>query len=656
MKASLLGTPRTHSLAALSAYEYQKGAINQRGKKIHVTEFHFGTYVDQLFQRIVNGWIGVRLDVDGKLCTITTEDWGISTHVPGGDQRFAKDDELPWGLSLSEEEQGEVLESAPEACADMQAPLTHPHSNSAAEDYGRSPLDRQMDQGPPPSSFQHHPAEDTNPQGLRAHPQESGAAQPSGLNQSQGGSPTANGSLDANGDRDGASQGSRATTATAPYDSASAAATANAYKNKTNKTQKIYVGNLPNTTREDDLQGCFGEMGRIVGVELKIGYGFVEFENKEQAERAVQKYDGGLFLGNKIRCEVSHGGGKVAKFGEPGACFKCRQQGHWARECPNEAVDPNWRDNWKPPSKKFNDHQARPAPPPNDDLIQPPMRNGYRDDYPPARLPPRDYRPDPSAREMRDYRSVREGRPLSPPMLGGRPPYPRDYDDYRGGPPPRGPPGLPAMSNGPYDSRGAPLTEPRAYDMRPPYDSRPPPMYGGSEYDRAPPPVSRGGDYGPPPGPPLSAGGYDRSAGPYGGSAPYGNGRARSPPAAFDARRDYGPPSGSSYEAYRGRGPPPPAGPPAGRYDAYSRRRSMSPPTRSGNGYYESGPPPVGPPAGYGGNGREPYGRSQGDYPPAGYYDGPPSGYRGGASVGPRDDGPDRRYADARMGGGYDRR
>lgn len=37
------------------------------------------------------------------------------------------------------------------------------------------------------------------------------------------------------------------------------------------QSNKIYVGNLPPTTREDDLLGCFGEMGRIVAVELKYG-------------------------------------------------------------------------------------------------------------------------------------------------------------------------------------------------------------------------------------------------------------------------------------------------------------------------------------------------------------------------------------------------
>lgn len=47
---------------------------------------------------------------------------------------------------------------------------------------------------------------------------------------------------------------------------------------------KIYVGNLPVNTREDDLEGCFGEMGRILGVELKyVVCGFSETGGKLMA-------------------------------------------------------------------------------------------------------------------------------------------------------------------------------------------------------------------------------------------------------------------------------------------------------------------------------------------------------------------------------------
>jgi hypothetical protein len=57
-----------------------------------------------------------------------------------------------------------------------------------------------------------------------------------------------------------------------------------------------------------------------------------EFETREAAEESVAKYNEGFFMGNKIRVEISRGGGRFAKFsGDPGACFKCGQMGHWAR-------------------------------------------------------------------------------------------------------------------------------------------------------------------------------------------------------------------------------------------------------------------------------------------------------------------------------------
>ena len=57
-----------------------------------------------------------------------------------------------------------------------------------------------------------------------------------------------------------------------------------------------------------------------------------EFDTREAAEESVAKYNEGHFMGNKIKVELSHGGGRAAKFNaEPGACFRCGQQGHWAR-------------------------------------------------------------------------------------------------------------------------------------------------------------------------------------------------------------------------------------------------------------------------------------------------------------------------------------
>lgn len=44
---------------------------------------------------------------------------------------------------------------------------------------------------------------------------------------------------------------------------------------KTLNAQKIYIGGLPEIARLDDLHDCFSQLGTILNVELKTGYGFV---------------------------------------------------------------------------------------------------------------------------------------------------------------------------------------------------------------------------------------------------------------------------------------------------------------------------------------------------------------------------------------------
>lgn len=39
--------------------------------------------------------------------------------------------------------------------------------------------------------------------------------------------------------------------------------------------RKIYIGGLPDSTRYEDLEDCFGQLGEVINIELKKGYGFV---------------------------------------------------------------------------------------------------------------------------------------------------------------------------------------------------------------------------------------------------------------------------------------------------------------------------------------------------------------------------------------------
>ncbi|XP_024126295.1 nuclear receptor coactivator 5 isoform X1 [Oryzias melastigma] len=65
--------------------------------------------------------------------------------------------------------------------------------------------------------------------------------------------------------------------------------------------RRIFVGNLPTSDMEKkDLEDLFSPYGKIIGVSLFRGYGFVQFERVEEAEAARSAQKGRLYKGYKI--------------------------------------------------------------------------------------------------------------------------------------------------------------------------------------------------------------------------------------------------------------------------------------------------------------------------------------------------------------------
>ncbi|KAI5822460.1 hypothetical protein K523DRAFT_408524 [Schizophyllum commune Tattone D] len=273
---------------------------------------------------------------------------------------------------------------------------------------------------------------------------------------------------------------------------------------------KVYIGGLPESTRTEDLKNCFGKLGAIVNIELKIGYGFVEFDNPEAAIESVNKYHEGYFMGNKIRVEISKGGSKSRHAMDPGSCFRCGVPGHWARECPTYPGPPPGRR--VDPVDRVRDRDPR-----DRDYPPPPPRE-YRRPVTPPYPPPREYRDYPPMPPRRDYDDYAR-RP--PPVDYRDPRYPPPPVDYRYAPPPpvdpyRGYPPPPVADRGdrrlgPVDPRYAatPMATPRArtppryrddYERPPPRDYEPrrgrpvtPPVPAAGRYDYAAPPPRNGG-------------------------------------------------------------------------------------------------------------------------------------------------------------------
>ena len=73
--------------------------------------------------------------------------------------------------------------------------------------------------------------------------------------------------------------------------------------------KKLYVGNLPFSTTEETLSDKFSQIGTVDSAKLitdretgrSKGFGFVEMSNDDEAQEAIEKFDGQDFDGRNIK-------------------------------------------------------------------------------------------------------------------------------------------------------------------------------------------------------------------------------------------------------------------------------------------------------------------------------------------------------------------
>ena len=71
---------------------------------------------------------------------------------------------------------------------------------------------------------------------------------------------------------------------------------------------KLYVGNLPYTVRDEDLQQAFGEFGAITSAKVMMerdtgrskGFGFVEMGSDDEAQAAINGMNGQPLGGRNV--------------------------------------------------------------------------------------------------------------------------------------------------------------------------------------------------------------------------------------------------------------------------------------------------------------------------------------------------------------------
>ena len=93
-------------------------------------------------------------------------------------------------------------------------------------------------------------------------------------------------------------------------------------------TNKVYVGNLPFEVTDDDLQELFEAHGAVTSAKVITdretgrprGFGFVEMEQSEDAQKAIQDLNGKEVQGRTLKVNLAkpredRGGGGGGRYG-----------------------------------------------------------------------------------------------------------------------------------------------------------------------------------------------------------------------------------------------------------------------------------------------------------------------------------------------------
>ncbi|KAI8144589.1 hypothetical protein BJV82DRAFT_656401 [Fennellomyces sp. T-0311] len=87
----------------------------------------------------------------------------------------------------------------------------------------------------------------------------------------------------------------------------------------------LFIGRIPKSMSTRELEDIFSKYGKITRLDVKTDFGFVEFEDKRDAEEAMNEVHG-----KDLVVEWAKNGGRRPNENE---CFNCGKEGHWAKDC-----------------------------------------------------------------------------------------------------------------------------------------------------------------------------------------------------------------------------------------------------------------------------------------------------------------------------------
>lgn len=69
------------------------------------------------------------------------------------------------------------------------------------------------------------------------------------------------------------------------------------------QSYKLFIGNLDESTKTNDIKPLFEKYGKILECDVVKNFGFVHFQNEENAREAVRELNGFIINGNAIKVE-----------------------------------------------------------------------------------------------------------------------------------------------------------------------------------------------------------------------------------------------------------------------------------------------------------------------------------------------------------------
>ncbi|XP_050765747.1 serine/arginine-rich splicing factor 4 isoform X2 [Gymnogyps californianus] len=90
---------------------------------------------------------------------------------------------------------------------------------------------------------------------------------------------------------------------------------------------RVYIGRLSYQARERDVERFFKGYGKILEVDLKNGYGFVEFDDLRDADDAVYELNGKDLCGERVIVEHARGPRRDSSYGSGRSGYGYRRSG-----------------------------------------------------------------------------------------------------------------------------------------------------------------------------------------------------------------------------------------------------------------------------------------------------------------------------------------